>query len=117
MSKLSYKEAGVDIAGADAFVKRVGALARRTHTPGVVPHRSEYAGLFRPAIQGLQDPMLAATCDGVGTKLLIARECQKYRGLGQDLVGMNVNDLLPAAHNRCFFSTTSPPASWLPRPC
>ena len=103
MSKLSYKDAGVDIAGADAFVKNVAALAKATHTAGVVPHGSEYAGLFRPNLQGLRDPMLAATCDGVGTKLMVARDCQSYRGLGQDLVGMNVNDLLPAGAQPLFF--------------
>lgn len=103
MSKLSYKDAGVDIAGADAFVKNVAALAKATHTSGVVPQGSEYAGLFRPSLQGLRDPMLAATCDGVGTKLMIARDCQSYRGLGQDLVGMNVNDLLPSGAQPLFF--------------
>ncbi|HET6345589.1 MAG TPA: phosphoribosylformylglycinamidine cyclo-ligase, partial [Myxococcota bacterium] len=100
---LTYKEAGVDIEAADAFVQRIGKLARSTHGPGVVPHRTEYASLFRPDLGGMQDPLIAATCDGVGTKLLVAREMGKYTGLGQDLVGMNVNDLLPSGARPLLF--------------
>lgn len=102
-SKLSYKDAGVDIAAADAFVGRIAALAKSTHTDGVVPHRTEYAGLYRPPLAGMRDPLIAATCDGVGTKLLVARDMQRYTDLGQDLVGMNVNDLLPAGARPLLF--------------
>lgn len=101
--KLTYQEAGVDIHAADAFVARIGQLARATHTDGVVPHRSEYASLFKPNLQGMAQPLIAATCDGVGTKLLVARDMGVFRGLGQDLVGMNVNDLLPAAAKPLMF--------------
>ena len=103
MSKLSYRDAGVDIAAADAFVGRIAGLAKATHTAGVVPHRNEYAGLFRPTLNDIGDPLIAATCDGVGTKLLVARDCQNFAGLGQDLVAMNVNDLLPAGARPLFF--------------
>jgi len=100
---LTYAGAGVDVAGADRFVRRIASLARETHTPGVVPHRAEYAALFRPDWKGLSDPLIAATCDGVGTKLAIARETGWYDGLGQDLVAMNVNDLLPVGARPLFF--------------
>ncbi|MBI3180356.1 MAG: phosphoribosylformylglycinamidine cyclo-ligase, partial [Deltaproteobacteria bacterium] len=100
---LSYKAAGVDIEAADAFVNEVAKLARATHSPSVLPHSAAYASLFRLDLAGMSKPVLAGTCDGVGTKLLVAREAGRYRGLGQDLVAMNVNDLLPVAARPLFF--------------
>ena len=100
---LSYKDAGVDIEAADHFVSRIAKIARATHTPDVVPGKTAYAGLVRPPLEGLSDPLIAATCDGVGTKLMLARDAGVYRGLGQDLVAMNVNDLLPAGARPLLF--------------
>lgn len=100
---LSYKQAGVDIAAADAFVASIGRLARATHNAGVVSHTSAYAGLFRPDLSQAKTPLIAATCDGVGTKLLVARDMQRFEGLGQDLVAMNVNDLLPSGARPLLF--------------
>jgi phosphoribosylformylglycinamidine cyclo-ligase len=100
---LTYRDAGVDIAAADALVQQIARLAKSTHTPGVLPNRGEYAGLFEPNLAGLHRPTLAATCDGVGTKLLVARAMQHFEPLGQDLVAMNVNDLLPCGARPLFF--------------
>jgi len=100
---LSYKDAGVDIEAADAFVATVAALAARTHGERVVTHPSRYAGLFRPDLSGVSDPLIAVTCDGVGTKLLVARDAGRYGGLGQDLVAMSVNDLLPLGARPLLF--------------
>lgn len=100
---LTYRDAGVDIEAADHFVSRIGWLAKSTHTASVVPHTASFAGLFRPELSGLVAPLLSATCDGVGTKLLVARDMGRFEGLGQDLVGMNVNDLLPSGSRPLFF--------------
>lgn len=100
---LTYREAGVDIEAADAFVERIAKTSRRTHGPEVLPFMSAFAGLFRLPLGNIADPVLAAACDGVGTKLLIAREYGRYRGLGQDLVAMQVNDLLPSGARPLFF--------------
>lgn len=102
--RLSYREAGVDIAEAERFVSGIAQWVRQTHGPSVVHHPSGYAGLFRlDAAASMKDPMLAVTCDGVGTKLLVARETGRYKGLGQDLVAMSVNDLLPLAARPLLF--------------
>lgn len=100
---LTYKDAGVDIAAADAFIARISWLTRSTHNAGVVRDSGAYAGLFRPNLDGIKRPILAAACDGVGTKLIVAREANSYEGLGQDLVAMNVNDLLPSGAKPLFF--------------
>jgi phosphoribosylformylglycinamidine cyclo-ligase len=96
---LTYRRAGVDIAAADALMGRLRALAGATHDTNVRPYSDAYAGLYALPAGGL----LAATCDGVGTKLMIAQALKSYRGLGQDLVAMNVNDLLPCGARPLFF--------------
>ncbi len=100
---LSYRDAGVDIAGADLFVHTISALAKQTHNADVLPDVGAFAGLMQLNTQGMQKPALAAACDGVGTKLLVARKVGWYEGLGQDLVAMNVNDLLPVGARPLFF--------------
>lgn len=94
---LRYRDAGVDIAAADALSATFARLAASTHTPDVVAHPSGYAGLLRLPLDAIREPVLATTCDGVGTKLLVAKRAGHYAGLGQDLVAMSVNDLLPLA--------------------
>jgi phosphoribosylformylglycinamidine cyclo-ligase len=100
---LSYDAAGVDIAAAERFIEAIGPLVRSTHTAGVVAHDSRFAGLIRPDTSGMADPLIAATCDGVGTKVLLATEPSHYEGLGRDLVAMNVNDLLPLGARPLLF--------------
>ncbi|MBN1962565.1 MAG: phosphoribosylformylglycinamidine cyclo-ligase [Deltaproteobacteria bacterium] len=100
---LSYKDAGVDINAADDFVERIARLAKTTHNQAVFSHHSKYAGLIRLDVNGMQEPLLAATCDGVGTKLLIAKMANSFEGLGQDLVAMSVNDLLPLGARPLLF--------------
>ncbi|MBI5508716.1 MAG: phosphoribosylformylglycinamidine cyclo-ligase [Deltaproteobacteria bacterium] len=100
---LTYKAAGVDIAAADSFVASVAQKARATFSPLVFEHALGYSGLMRPALDGVREPLIAATCDGVGTKLLLARAAARYEGLGQDLVAMSVNDLLPVGARPLLF--------------
>lgn len=100
---VSYRQAGVDRDAAEHLVRSIRGLAATTQGPEVRPSGAAYAALFAPPIHGLEQPLLAATCDGVGTKVLVAKACQQYRGLGQDLVAVNVNDLLPRAARPLFF--------------
>ena len=87
---LSYRDAGVDVEAADAFVDRIAAHTKSTHNAVDVLKKTAYAGLVRAPIDGMKSPLIAATCDGVGTKLLVARQVGWFEGLGQDLVAMNV---------------------------
>lgn len=99
-AKLSYENAGVSIAKGDAWVETIkGLLSARKKDPNAVGGVGGFAGLYR--IGGGQ--CLAACCDGVGTKLEVARLAGKYRGLGQDLVAMNVNDLVTVGARPLFF--------------
>jgi len=60
-----------------------------------------FAGLFR--LHGFRRPLLAASCDGVGTKAKIAALMGAYEGIGRDLVALNVNDLLTVGAQPLFF--------------
>lgn len=100
MGKLSYEKSGVSISGGDAWVETIkGLLAKRPKDKNCVGGVGGFAGLYR--IGGGQ--CLAACCDGVGTKLELAKATGLYRGLGQDLVAMNVNDLVTVGARPLFF--------------
>jgi phosphoribosylformylglycinamidine cyclo-ligase len=96
---ISYESAGVNIEAGDNWVEVIKELSKKyTANSGI----GGFSGLY--GIGGGQ--YLAACSDGVGTKVEIAREYAKtgfYRGLGQDLVAMNVNDLITCGARPLFF--------------
>jgi phosphoribosylformylglycinamidine cyclo-ligase len=98
-----YAEAGVDIdAGAD-LVDRIAPVARATARPGAKAALGGFGGLFDLAACGFLDPILVATTDGVGTKVLLAAEVKANQGIGVDLVAMCVNDLVVQGAQPLFF--------------
>lgn len=98
--KLSYEKAGVSISAGDAWVETIkGLIAAHPKDPHSVGGVGGFAGIYR--IGG--GKCIAACCDGVGTKLELAKATGIYRGLGQDLVAMNVNDLVTGGARPLFF--------------
>lgn len=98
---MSYAGAGVDIDAAEATVERYAELAARTRRTEVLADIGPFAGLFRvPA--GLRDPVLVASTDSVGTKLLVAAALGRYDTVGRDLVNHCVNDVLTAGAEPLF---------------
>jgi phosphoribosylformylglycinamidine cyclo-ligase len=100
---LSYQDAGVDIDAGNALVSRIKPLARATARPGSDCSIGGFGGLFDLAACGFRDPLLVATTDGVGTKVLVALEAQRCAGIGIDLVAMCVNDLVVQGAEPLFF--------------
>jgi phosphoribosylformylglycinamidine cyclo-ligase len=92
--KLTYKAAGVDIDLADSLIEKLIPMIHSTNRPEVVGGVGGFAGLFRAPGAGMKQPMLVASTDGVGTKLLVAIAAGKHDTVGIDLVAMSVNDLL-----------------------
>jgi phosphoribosylformylglycinamidine cyclo-ligase len=99
----AYAAAGVDIDAQEAALREVKELARATFTPGVLSEIGSFGGLFRPDLAGLEEPVLVASADGVGTKLLVARLAGDWSGVGRDLVNHCVNDVLVQGARPLFF--------------
>ena len=99
----TYKNSGVDTDAADRLVDDIGALARTTTRPEVISGIGGFAGLFALSPLGYKKPVLVACTDGVGTKLKLAIDLNSYDGIGQDVVGMCVNDLICCGATPLFF--------------
>lgn len=109
MSKLSYKDAGVDL---DLYADAMARLPRwthRTYSPRVMKLDGGFAGLFRLDFPGdlfsrkYEEPVLVSGTDGVGTKLKVATQSRRHDTVGIDLVGMCVNDVLCCGAEPLFF--------------
>jgi phosphoribosylformylglycinamidine cyclo-ligase len=98
-----YAEAGVDIDAGSALVERIGPLAQATRRPGWVGGIGGFGALFDLKACGFRDPLLVASTDGCGTKILLAVEAGSYRGIGVDLVAMSVNDIVVQGAQPLFF--------------
>jgi phosphoribosylformylglycinamidine cyclo-ligase len=93
MSKISYKDSGVDIDAGNSFVETIKPYVKETLTPNVIGGIGSFAGAFRLPT-GYKKPVLLSATDGVGTKLKLAIEAKKFDTVGIDLVAMCVNDLI-----------------------
>jgi len=98
-----YEEAGVSIDRANEFVKRIGVLLRRTFKPNVLDNLGGFAGLYALDVSKYKEPVLVASSDGVGTKLLIAQKMGIYNTVGIDLVAMCANDIMVYGATPLFF--------------
>lgn len=103
MKKLSYKKSGVDIDKAKLFINKIKPLIKSTKRPGCMGNIGAFAGFFKPAISGYKDPVIVASTDGVGTKLMIAKWAGIHNTVGIDLVAMCVNDLVTCGAEPLFF--------------
>lgn len=89
---MTYREAGVDLVGADRHVAAIASTVTSTWTDNVVGGFGGFAaGVTIPP--GYTNPVLMMSTDGVGTKLDLARRSGLWDGVGYDLVAMCVDDL------------------------
>jgi len=89
---MRYKEAGVDIDYSDFIKKKIKKFLNPIS-------RERFAGLYKIN----ENNYVAATIDGVGTKLIIAKEVGYLEGVGIDIVNHCVNDLLCSGAKPIFF--------------
>ena len=92
--KSKYAEAGVDIDEGNRFVSLIKPIVSKTFTSGVITDIGGFAGLLSLNVQDIENPVLVASTDGVGTKLKIAFMMDRHNTVGIDLVGMCVNDIM-----------------------
>ncbi len=88
---MRYRDAGVDIARSDAIKHEILREVRSTWDARVRPLVGGFAGVIDP---GPGPGLLAATLDGVGTKLHLALAAGRLEGAAADLVYHGANDLL-----------------------
>jgi len=96
-----YEAAGVSIERGERAVDLMRTAVEKTHSPEVFGAHGGFAGLY--ALTGYRDPVLASTIDGVGTKVLVAREMGRYGSLGADIVNHCANDVLATGARPLFF--------------
>jgi len=91
----NYESAGVSLATADAVVGRLRAAVESTGATGF----GHFAGLFPLD----ESRFLAASTDGVGSKLMLQRRAGKLRWGGMDLAAHCIDDVLCSGAEPLFF--------------
>ena len=99
MAAIDYADSGVNRVLADQFVEKIALLSKPTLNRKVKSAVGGYASLY--ALD--KKRLLAASTDGVGTKLKLAIRLREHRTVGIDLVAMSVNDLLCVGAEPLFF--------------
>jgi phosphoribosylformylglycinamidine cyclo-ligase len=87
----TYAASGVDRSAVSAALSELLAAVRYRPAPShgrVVESPGHYAGMIR-----IGRETIAVTTDTVGTKVLLAEQLGRWEEVGEDIVGVNVNDL------------------------
>ncbi|MDD3842651.1 MAG: phosphoribosylformylglycinamidine cyclo-ligase [Candidatus Izemoplasmatales bacterium] len=102
MSKI-YEQAGVGLERGYEVIRRIKKYTKSTFREGVIGDIGAFGGLFSLKALNLSDPVLVSGTDGVGTKLLLARDYNRHDTVGIDLVAMSVNDVITSGAEPLFF--------------
>jgi phosphoribosylformylglycinamidine cyclo-ligase len=101
--KKAYAAAGVDIALGNLVKRGLQDKVKTTFGPEVLGRIGAFGGFFRLDLQGIKDPVLVSSIDGVGTKLKIAISLGRHDSIAQDLVNHCINDIAVTGANPLFF--------------
>ena len=88
-----YKAAGVDIDLATSLLDQVKKKFAEARRPEMLAPVGGFGGLFQLDLSKYKEPVLVASIDGVGTKLMIAMMMEKYDTVGHDIVNHCINDI------------------------
>lgn len=100
-----YASSGVDTAAGDRAVELMKKAVSATHGDLVLTGVGGFAGLVDAGfLKNYRHPVLATSTDGVGTKVLIAQAIDKHDTIGQDLVGMVVDDIVVCGAKSLFMT-------------
>ena len=98
----TYRQAGVDINAGTRAVQLFKSHVEATHGPEVLTGIGSFGGLFKFPTH-YTEPVLVASTDGVGTKVKLATQLERYDTVGQDLVNHCINDILTLGARPLFF--------------
>jgi phosphoribosylformylglycinamidine cyclo-ligase len=105
MTENAYAKAGVDTEAGDLAVELMKRSVAATHNDLVFGGLGGFAGMMDVSfIKNYQQPLLATSTDGVGTKVAIAQAIDKHDTIGQDLVGMVVDDIVVVGAKSLFMT-------------
>jgi len=100
-----YSVAGVDTHAGDRAVELMKSAVAQTHGQHVIGGIGGFAGLFDLSFaKNYEQPILATSTDGVGTKIAIAQALDLHDTIGQDLVGMVVDDIVVVGATPLFMT-------------
>ena len=101
---MDYKNAGVDIEAGYKSVELMKKHIQETMRSEVLTNIGGFSGAFSmKKFKDMENPTLVSGTDGVGTKLMLAFECDKHDTIGIDAVAMCVNDVLVQGAMPIFF--------------
>ncbi len=101
---VSYADAGVDVDEGARAVDAIKAAVASTNRPEVIGGLGGFGSCFSMApYKDMEDPVLVSGTDGVGTKLAIAQLLDRHETVGEDLVAMCVDDVVPIGAEPLFF--------------
>ncbi len=89
----TYEKSGVSIKKADNFIKFISSSTKKSKKIGEFKNIGGFGALTKLP-KKLKDPYLVTSTDGVGTKIEVANELNKFDTIGIDLVAMCVNDII-----------------------
>ena len=99
----TYKDAGVNIDAANIATSRIKKLAKTTFNENVMSEIGSFGGMFNGSFMDVREPVLVASCDGVGTKLKMAFATGIHNTIGYDLVAHCIDDILVQGARPLFF--------------
>ena len=89
----TYEKSGVSIKKADKFIKYISSSTKKSKKNGDFKNIGGFGALTKLPDK-LKKPYLVTSTDGVGTKIEVANQLNKFDTIGIDLVAMCVNDLI-----------------------
>lgn len=100
---ISYADAGVSIDNANLAVAKIRDYAKSTFNERTLTEIGSFGGMFSAMFPDMEEPILVASADGVGTKLKVAFDTGIHNTVGADLVNHCVNDILVQGARPLFF--------------
>ncbi len=101
--QFSYLKSGVNVKLGNDLVKEIKPFSKKTLNNRVIGGIGGFGAVYNLDVNKYKKPYLVSATDGVGTKILIARELKNYKTIGIDLVAMSVNDIIVQGAKPLFF--------------